>query len=304
MYLWGPMPRKTTLTDAAVKRLRARPGEDQTDYFDAGFPGLALRVSKHGRKSWTYFYRFRGKQKRQTFDVYPAMSVEAAHDAWRQARDEVRAGRDPAALPAASTPTDFESVFEDWLKRDQAGNRSRDIQRKSITKDVLPHWRGRDIGTIGRRDCLDRIDALVDRGHPIGARRLHSRLHRLFQWALGRGIVAVNPLAGVEKPGEDVPRDRALSDDELTMVWGAAEQLGYPYGSAFQLLIMTGARRDEIGSLRWSEVNGAIIQLPGARTKNKEAHAIPLAAPARTLLASLPRIKGSDFVFTVTGKHG
>ena len=299
------MPKKM-LTDAAVKRLKAKAGDEQTDYFDASYPGLALRVSRHGRKSWTYFYRIHGKQKRLTFDIYPAMSVEDAHEAWRKVRDDVRAGRDPAGVQAtaAPAPTDFESVFEDWMRRDQAGNRSAGIQRKSITKDVLPHWRGRDISTIGRRDCLDRIDALVDRGHPIGARRLHARLHRLFQWALGRGIITVNPLAGVEKAGADVPRDRTLSDDELAKVWGAAERLGYPFGTAFQLLILTGTRRDEIGSLRWSERSNGIIKLPGARTKNKEPHVVPLSAPARALLASLPRIEGSDFVFTVSGKRG
>ena len=186
-------------------------------------------------------------------------------------------------------------VFEDWMKRDQAGNRSAGIQRKSIIKDVLPHWRGRDISTIGRRDCLDRIDALVDRGHPIGARRLHARLHRLFQWALGRGIITVNPLAGVEKAGADVPRDRALSDDELAKVWSAAEQLGYPYGTALQLLILTGTRRDEIGSLRWSERTNGIVKLPGTRTKNKEPHVVPLSAPARALLDLLPTIENSRF---------
>ena len=299
------MPKKM-LTDAAAKRLKVAPGDEQTDYFAASFPGLALRVSRHGRKSWTYFYRIHGKQKRLTFDIYPAMSVEAAHDAWRKARDDVRAGRDPAGAPAtaAPPPTVFELVFEDWMKRDQAGNRSAGIQRKSIIKDVLPHWRGRDISTIGRRDCLDRIDALVDRGHPIGARRLHARLHRLFQWALGRGIITVNPLAGVEKAGADVPRDRALSDDELAKVWSAAEQLGYPYGTALQLLILTGTRRDEIGSLRWSERTNGIVKLPGTRTKNKEPHVVPLSAPARALLNSLPTIENSDFVFTVTGKRG
>jgi integrase len=298
------MPRKTTLTHAAVMRLKVRPGEEQTDYFDAGFPGLALRVSRLGRKSWTYHCRVDGKQKRITFDVFPAMSVEAAHDAWRRARDMVRAGRDPSASMAPSAPTDFESVFEDWMRRDQANNRSAGIQRQSLTKDVLPHWRGRDISTIGRRDCLDVVDILVDRGHPIAARRLHARLHRLFQWALGRGIVEANPLAGVDKPGRDIPRDRALSDGELAAVWAATEQLGYPYGPAYQLLILTGARLDEIGSLRWAELNGGIVKLPGTRTKNKETHVIPLSAPARALLEALPRIAGSDFVFTTTGTRG
>ncbi|MGC1344879.1 MAG: Arm DNA-binding domain-containing protein [Methyloceanibacter sp.] len=86
---------KITLTDAAVKRLKA-PAIGQIDYFDSGYPGLALRVSCGGRKSWNYIYRFAGKPRRMTFDTFPAMTLAGAHEAWRQARDDVRAGLDPA----------------------------------------------------------------------------------------------------------------------------------------------------------------------------------------------------------------
>jgi integrase len=65
---------------------------------------------------------------------------------------------------------------------------------------------------------------------------------------------------------------------------------------------LTGARREEIAGLRWSEIDGDTIKLEGARTKNSEAHLIPLSAPAKTLLDSMPRIAGSDFVFTTTGE--
>jgi integrase len=294
---------KLQITDAAAKRLKAKPGQDQTDYFDAGFPGLALRVSKQARKTWTYFYRYNGKQKRLTLDLYPSMTVEAAHDAWRVARDEVRQGRDPAGTPSSAQPasTAFECVFEDWLKRDQAGNRSAKIQRRSIEKDVLPHWRGREIGTIDKRACLDVLDALVDAGKPIAARRLHARLHRLFQWAMSRDIagVVVNPLAAAAKPGKDVARERALSDDELKRVWNAAERLGYPYGKAFQLLILTGARREEICGLRWSERVNGFCKLPSERTKNKRPHLVHLSTPARAILDELPKV--GDLVFVTPG---
>ncbi len=112
------MPTKKALTDTAVQKLKTVAGKEQTDYFDAQYPGLALRVSKHGRKSWCYFYRAHGKQKRVTIGTYPAeMTVAGAHEWWRKAREDVRAGRDPAG-PSSAKPasTAFESVFEDWLK--------------------------------------------------------------------------------------------------------------------------------------------------------------------------------------------
>ena len=93
-----------------------------------------------------------------------------------------------------------------------------------------------------------------------------------------------------------------LTEDELVKVWRGAKKLGWPYGAAFRMLILTSARREEIGQLRWSEIVGDTINLEGARTKNGEPHIIPLSTPALTLLDQLPRIADSDFVFTISGK--
>ena len=98
-------------------------------------------------------------------------------------------------------------------------------------------------------------------------------------------------------------RERALDDAELAKVWAAAATLGYPFGLATQLLILTGARLTEIGSLRWAEINNGdnIIRLEGARTKSGKPHTIPLAPAALTILDVAPRI-GSEFVFTIFGR--
>jgi integrase len=110
-------------------------------------------------------------------------------------------------------------------------------------------------------------------------------------------------MAEMSKPAVAKKRDRVLTDDELVKVWRAAEQLGDPSGSALQLLILTGARREEVGRLRWFEiVDGQTICLSGDRTKNGEAHSIPLSAPARSILANVKHIQGSEFVFTFSGK--
>jgi integrase len=293
------MPTKTRLTDAAVERLKA-PAGGQVDYFDKQYPGLTLRVSCGGRKAWNYLYRINGKQRRLRLDIYPAMSVAEAHEAWRKARDAVQAGRDPTAR--AGPAKDFTSVFEEWFQRDQAKNKSRVAVRGYFERNVLPYWQRRPIDEIGKRDCLNVIDALADQGKITAARRLHGHLHRLFKWAIGRDIITLNPLAGVDKPGASVKRDRVLSDDELVKVWNGAERLGWPYGPAFQLLILTGARREEIGRLRWAEIDNNTIKLEGSRTKNGEPHHIPLSAAAAAVLYDLPRIADSPFVFTSSGK--
>jgi integrase len=297
------MPMKS-LTAAAVERLKA-PKSGQVDHFDQGYPGLSLRISYGGRKAWNMHYRVHGKLRRISLGTYPAMSLAEAREAWREARKDIARGIDPslAVMPSAVPVTAFSAVAAEWLERDQGRNRSLAAVKRIVNRELIPAWGNRPISDIGRRDCRDLVDGIADRA-PVMARRVHSYLHRLFGWSVGRDIITVNPMIGLPKPGSEPSRDRVLTNDELVAVWKGAEALGFPYGPAHQLLILSGARREEIGRLRWSEIDSDTINLKGDRTKNGEPHLIPLSAPARTLLESLPRFADSDYVFTVNGhKH-
>jgi integrase len=297
------MPMKS-LTAAAVERLKA-PKSGQVEYFDQGYPGLSLRISYGGRKAWSMHYRVHGKLRRISLGTFPAVSLAEAREAWREARKDIARGIDPATVPRSAPPTTaFAAVAEEWLQRDQAQNKSANTVRRIVNRELLPAWGNRPIADIGRRDVRDLIDGIVDRGAVIMARRVHGHLHRLFVWAVGRDIITANPMTGLPMPGAETRRDRVLTDDELVTVWKGATALRFPFGPAFQLLILTGARREEIGRLKWSEIDGDTINLKGDRTKNGEPHLIPLSAPARALLDSLPRFAGSDYVFTTNGhKH-
>ena len=88
---------KRALTAASVDRIKP-PASGQAEYFDKGFPGLALRISYGGGKSFVFFYRIGGKLRRMTLGTYPAISLAQARQAWRDARQDVAAGRDPAQV--------------------------------------------------------------------------------------------------------------------------------------------------------------------------------------------------------------
>jgi len=152
---------------------------------------------------------------------------------------------------------------------------------------------------ITRRDVLELVDSVADRGALTMARRLHSHLHRLFRWAVGRGILEVNPMADLPKPGAAVKRDRVLDAGELKAVWRAAEKTAWPFGPAVWLLILTAARREEIGALRWSEIHGDEIRLSAERSKSGEARTIPLSSTALALIQDLPR--AGEYVFSANG---
>ena len=125
-------------------------------------------------------------------------------------------------------------------------------------------------------------------------------MNRFFTWCIERDILEADPTAGMPRIGTNRAAQRVLCDAELRKVWTGADSIGL-FGAVTRLLILTGARREEITQLRWSEIDGNTITLEGARTKTGTPHIIPLSAPARELLASMPRIANSDFVFTTNG---
>lgn len=292
------MPKHKVITKAAADRIKP-PKEGQVDHFDSSLPGLTLRVSRSGRKTWTFLYRHAGKLKRMTLGVFPQLSVADAHAKWIEARDLVQAGRDPGATSRAGA-TDFAGVAGEWLRRDQAGNRTHHVIKRALEREVLPLWGHREISDIKRRDVLDLIDGINDRGTVTMARRIFGHLHRLFRWAVGRGIIELSPMESLPKPGSETRRDRVLTDDELVKVWKACDLVA-DYGPAARLLIMTGARREEISKLKWDEIdginsaNGATIVLAGERTKTSEPRSIPLSPAAQAIIKTLPRV--GDFVF-------
>jgi integrase len=291
---------KIALTDAAVQRLKP-PQAGQLDVTDKGYPGLVFRLSLGGRKTWCLFCRHGGRLRRITLGTYPAMGLKEARQAWRQAREELQAGRDPARLRKANGES-FIAVAEQWLKIDQAGKRTASEAERIIRKYSAPLHYVR-IDGIMRRDLRELIRAIAIAGKVTMARRVHGRLQRLFNWALSEDLIETNPMEGLRKPGCEVKRDRVLSDDEIATVWRGCEKMGWPFGPAIQLLILTGARRAEIGELRWSEIEGDQLNLPRTRTKTATPRIIPLSEPARVILGSLPRIAGSEFVFTTNGRN-
>ncbi|MGC2409385.1 MAG: integrase arm-type DNA-binding domain-containing protein [Methyloceanibacter sp.] len=287
---------KKHLTDRTIQNIKS-PAKGQLEIFDLGYSGLAVRVSHGGVKSFVLFYRSGGKLKRETLGRWPAISLAAARDAWRKTREAIAKGEDPSSRNGAKSPTMLlDTVIEEWLRRDQSKNKPSSLYQvtRSVDADILPAWRGRRVDEITKRDVIELLDAIADRGAPLMARRVQTIVRRFFNWCIERDILKSDPTAGMPKVGNCKSRERVLNDDELAKVWRAAEG---SFGSVVRLLALTGARREEIGQLRWSEIDGDSIKLEGARTKTGTAHIIPLSAPARALLNTVPRISGSEYVF-------
>ncbi len=168
--------------------------------------------------------------------------------------------------------------------------------------DVLPRWGTRQIASITRRDVLDLIDTMVERGSPVMANAVLATVRKMFNWAIERDIVDASPVAGVKPPTKVEQRDRVLDDNEIRDVWSACDGLGHPFGAMFKFLLVTAQRRGEVATMRWSDVDldNAVWTLPRERTKADRAHQVPLPPQAVSILQGLPRFDG-DYIFTTRG---
>jgi integrase len=126
---------------------------------------------------------------------------------------------------------------------------------------------------------------------------------RLFRWAASRDLIELDPAAHILKRTAEKKRDRVLSDAEVLSVWEAAGRVGGAYGNGVRLLVATGARREEIFGLRWSEVDreAAVIRLPAERNKVKEPRSIPLSPLALSILDELPPL--GEFALSAGGRR-
>ncbi|ANK79995.1 MAG: hypothetical protein TEF_03720 [Rhizobiales bacterium NRL2] len=293
---------KRNLNAAVVKRLKP-PASGQEDNFDKGYPGLALRISYGGRKTWVFFYRLHDKQRRMKLGSWPAMSVAEARQAWRDARNEVEVGKDPAAEKLEARrrePDTVERVGEQFIEKwHRPRNRTADEVARMLERHVYPVIGHREIGDIGRRDILDVLDKAEARGLSVGVNRVLANVRRLFAWAVERGLIETSPVTGVKPPAKEQARDRVLTDDELRAFLVACDKAGPPFGAVFRLLLLTGQRRDEVVSAAWSEfdLREKLWRLPGERTKNGKPHDVPLSQAAVELIAELESKDHSTLLF-------
>ena len=172
------------LTDLFVERVKP-PARGRIEYFDSAYPGLALRVTEKGGKSWCAFYRFHGRLRRFTFGGYPAMKPAQARREASAALDKVRQGVDPAEERRARrdqrTPETetFGAVARDYLELHHRKNSRHSTflgAMRDFENNAIAAWDRRPIISITRRDVIELIDRIVQRGAEVQANRTLTRL--------------------------------------------------------------------------------------------------------------------------------
>ena len=236
--------------------------------------------------------------RRLTLGTYPALTLlSARRKAQRALRELTTQDIDPAVgKREARRAQSFGELADDYLERHaKSKKKSWKEDQRMLGKDVLPHWQSRLVKTLTRRDVHDLLDRITDRGAPVTYNRVKALVSRIFKYGIDRGWLDHNPAAGILKQPE-TPRERVLSDEELTGLWRVLEvirtgnQLALPIfpmmARGLQLMLRTGQRGGEVFGMRWDDVDEASgwWTIPKTQTKNGKPHRVPLTTAVLALL--------------------
>ncbi|MGB3878237.1 MAG: tyrosine-type recombinase/integrase [Shinella zoogloeoides] len=271
--------------------------------------GLHIRVSNSGGKVWYLATRVGGQARRIKIGTYPVLPLKDAREKAQMILRDIQLGifQQDIVEPVPEVLT-FGDVVPQFITR-YAQRQTKDWKG---TESVLLRMNGlhrMPISAIKRGDVTRELERLIsDIGDKGGKGTRTNRglaaIKKLYSWCIDQGIVENSPVVGLKPLIKEVSRDRYLTDNEITAFWSGCEAEGYPFEQFGQLLLLTAQRRDEIASMRWSELDldRGTLTLKAERTKNSTAHIVPLSRKALVILRSIPRFLGSDYVFTSTGR--
>jgi len=292
------------LTDAQIRNATAH-GKPST-LFDGG--GLYLLVQQSGSKWWRLKYRMHGKQKLLSLGVYPAVSVRKARESREDARkllgqgiDPSQARKDEKASSKAARGNSFAALAEAWYSR-KASEWAPSTAAKARTyldRDLIPALGDRPMAEIRRRDLIEVLALIEQRGALDVAKKCREWLSGIFRYALVAEVIEANPATDLHIVAAAAPATRHyphLPESELPDFLHALDNYGGDPGTvkAIKLLLLTGCRPGELRGGCWDEVDldTATWTIPAARMKMRRDHVIPLPAQAVELLNEQSALTG------------
>lgn len=306
------MPQSTVrplVTVASVSAAKAVDGK-RTEYPDSKVPGLALRVTPTGAKSWTLRYRnTEGKQCRLSLGPFPAVGLSKAREEATKAVGLVAGGNDPAgerkATRAAAKSRKAETVgdlIEAYLEAAERGRHrpngrpkrsgTMGLDRYYFAKHIRPRLGGVAVAELTRAEVQRFLDDVGAKA-PSTARHCRAVVRQAYNFAIRAELAKGNPAALTSLPAPS-QRDRVLTEAELRTVWRGADPTTAA-GLAIRLAMLTLQRGAEVTGMHSRELDRAsrTWTLPGTRTKNHRTHVVPISGEAIAVIDAAYSLTGT-----------
>lgn len=313
------------LTETAISKAIREAGEKgRKDLSDAALPGLRLRVTPNGVSTWALACRdVDGRMRRFQIGAYPAIGISDARELARGLRVKIRSGADPIAegrrrraitrnaaegvgtlrhlldlyggpapLPkrkATQRPTEGAKVTPIGPG---VGQKSWPVARGRIDR-VFKSLLGRPLDALRSADLQMVADAYAAKQIAASAVRC---LRPVLKWGAARDYVA-SATATLKPPAQVQRRERVLTRAELKALLLHLQNTENPYRRAMCFMLLTLARREEVGGAKWRDIDLIAGHWRLPKTKNGLDHVVPLSDQAMDLMRAIGPKKGDALVF-------
>jgi integrase len=310
------------ITKRSVEAIEA-PREGSRAYlWDDTLKGFGVMVTPAGGRSYLIQYRIGGRGTptyRYTIGKHGSpWTAEKARERAIDLLEMVRKKINPVAFDRAKVAEAAEAKKDDerfafsayadfFIKRHAEARKLRSTEdiRAVFRRDLRPHFRDKPITAIRRTNVQACLDVVGERSSSA-ANKAHKWLRKMLAFAVDRGDLSASPMEGMGPPHAEGKRQRVLRSQEIVFIWEAAEDLGEPWAGFVHLLLLLGQRLREVAGMTWEELDlsAATWTIPGARTKNKRDHLVPLPPRAVAILTGLqPNAKlRKGVVFSTNGR--
>ena len=278
------MPRPI-LTDARIRALVPR--KATYDIRDRKLKGFGVRVTSAGSKRFFVHCQHRGERVWKIIGDADAMEIGEARSLARTMLAAIRRGE---AAPPRPEETLFEAVAQTVFRQHERlwKPRTLAVNRGYLKNQIMPHFAGWHIADIDGRKVRNWFASLA--ATPVAADRSMPILSVIMREAERMSLrpEGSNPCRGIRRYRRN-GRERFLLDDEirrLSAVLSEREERRPSQVAAVRLLLLTGCRKSEVLTLRWSDYREGRLFLRDSKTGPRT---VWLSRPARAILDRLPR---------------
>lgn len=266
-------------------------------------PTRRVTIGKHGSPWTAEMARDRAaellEQVRRKVDPFDAAKALLA-DQRREREDREREQAKLAKLAFSVIAADYVTASKKTLRRWQE-------QERIIERDLAPCFNETPLPSISADDINECIAKAGERASSASL-KAYSALRSIFAHAHANHRrlfpASASPFGDVARPQGGGKRSDFIANSELRLMWLACDDLGWPFGSMYRLLLLTGLRLREVAEGRWSEIDldGGNWLIPKERMKNGEPHWVALSPQAVEIIKALPRIDKCDLMFSTNGE--
>ena len=301
------MATRINFTKAAINTLPVPNLGKRNTYLDSKTAGLQLRITANGIVTFSVYRRTKGGgPERITLGRFPDVTIEQARRKAAEINSDIANDLNPGEVKRGrKAELTFSDLFAEYLERHSKLNKKTWKEDKSKYDTYLAKSLGnKKLSTIDRSSIAAIHSRITREGHPVTANRVKALVSSIFGWAISAGLWQTNPALGI-RLNKEQSRDRFLQGDELPRFFQSlAEEQNDTMRDYFLLSLLTGARRANVLSMQWKDINLEREEWRIQETKTGTPQTVTLSPEALDVLRNRKPSKPAIFVLPGDGKSG